>query len=99
MSAARQVEALARGHGDGRRGDVRARGDRWSGDMLERLGINDSLVFTNNIENLGGGHGVKVGKLVADLAPEHAARVQGDGAQPHQPGPAGRLLKHGETRV
>ena len=39
-------------------------------------------VLTHDIEDLGGGDGVKVGELVADFAPEHAARVQRDVTQP-----------------
>ena len=53
------------------------------------------FVFTHDIEDLGGGDGVKVRELIADLAPEHAARVQRDVTQSDQPGAAGRLLKQG----
>ena len=58
-------------------------------------------MFTNYTEDLGGGDGVKVGELIADLAPEHSARVQRDGAQSDQAGPAGRFLNrlyHQEKR-
>ena len=34
--------------------------------------------LTHDTEDLGGGDGVKVGELVADLAPEYAARVHRD---------------------
>ena len=34
VSAAGQVEAITRRHGDGGRGDVRAGGDRWGGETL-----------------------------------------------------------------
>ena len=53
------------------------------------------IVFTHDFEDLGGGDGVKVRELIADLAPEHAARLQRDVTQPDQPGAANRLLKQG----
>ena len=36
------------------------------------------IVFTHDFEDLGGGDGVKVRELIANLAPEHAACVQRD---------------------
>ena len=52
-------------------------------------------MFTHDFEDLGGGDGVKVRELIADLTPEHTARVQRDVTQPDQPRAAGRLLKQG----
>ena len=54
--------------------------------------------FTHNFEDLGGGDGVKVRELIADLAPEHAARLQRDVTQSDQPGATGRLLKRRKVR-
>ena len=52
------------------------------------------IVFlTHDIEDLGGGDGVKVGELVADLAPEDAARVHGDGIELNPGRAATGLLK------
>ena len=52
------------------------------------------FVFTHDFEDLGGGDGVKVRELVADLAPEDAARVHGDGVELHPTGAASCLLKY-----
>ena len=56
-------------------------------------------MLTHDIEDLGGGDGVKVWELVADLAPEHAARVQRDVTQPDQPGATGRPLKQARPEI
>ena len=56
-------------------------------------------MLTHDMEDLGGGDGVKVWELVADLAPEHAARVQRNVTQPDQPGATGRLLKQADPGI
>ena len=49
---------------------------------------------THDIEDLGGGDGVKVRELVADLAPEDATRVHGDGVELHHARAASGPLKY-----
>ena len=79
VCAASQVQEITRSHGDRGRGDIGSRGDCWHRRHYKNYyNTMRIIVFTHDFEDLGGGDGVKVRELIADLTPEHAARVQRD---------------------